>query len=355
MIGVMLRIVSMSQREAPRSIALTEFPARIGRATDLAVTLSHEAISRNHCEIDFSDGLFVLREFGSRNGTFLNDQKIKETCALRSNDRIRITDYVLHVQLLGQDTDSMIDAIASSEARAFTSRIRYVVRANDRIDDIVAALHELHSRCQLIFCVVKSSHPLIQGIQTVESSVRGKLRVNFTQVLVIDSSVGVGGGDYDIESLYRHIYEEMKSQLGLDFGEEHHEQDLVQILRDTPNLLLCFLHMDRIPSNLIPRLRVLMQEGHKTIVFYEAAEALAGADKPADWLSEIGEEIEKASDETTRASPSEMEHIIEMEMEAKERELRQSGLPPITQTPSTGSKGSAEEVLKRFFNQRKPI
>ncbi len=51
---------------------------RIGRASDNDVVIDHASISYHHCEIELGLDLLIVRDCESTNGTFVNEQKIKE-------------------------------------------------------------------------------------------------------------------------------------------------------------------------------------------------------------------------------------------------------------------------------------
>ena len=51
---------------------------RIGRASDNDVVISHPSISYHHCEIELGLDVLIVRDCDSTNGTFVNEQKIKE-------------------------------------------------------------------------------------------------------------------------------------------------------------------------------------------------------------------------------------------------------------------------------------
>jgi FHA domain len=62
----------------------------IGRTPDNHIALDVREVSRRHARIDLQeDGSFVLVDMGSGNGTFVNDQRIKEH-KLQHGDRVRI-------------------------------------------------------------------------------------------------------------------------------------------------------------------------------------------------------------------------------------------------------------------------
>ena len=69
----------------------------IGRGADADVRLPDKMASRIHCGISCNDGSYDIRDFDSRNGTFVNDRSI-EVCRLNPGDRIQVGDTVLTVE-----------------------------------------------------------------------------------------------------------------------------------------------------------------------------------------------------------------------------------------------------------------
>ena len=61
-----------------KSIALTP-PTKIGRSRDADLTIPHPMISRQHCELFEADGLLMVRDVGSLNGTMMGGRRIKES------------------------------------------------------------------------------------------------------------------------------------------------------------------------------------------------------------------------------------------------------------------------------------
>lgn len=64
----------------------------IGRATDCHLQLASTYVSRHHCELipDEDRGGVRVRDLGSQNGTFVNDEKIQSECELRDGDRLTV-------------------------------------------------------------------------------------------------------------------------------------------------------------------------------------------------------------------------------------------------------------------------
>lgn len=52
-------------------------PATVGRSQEATLTVPHALVSRFHCEIDDRDGVLVVKDLDSLNGTYINNLKIK--------------------------------------------------------------------------------------------------------------------------------------------------------------------------------------------------------------------------------------------------------------------------------------
>src|SRR5712691_9134265 len=70
----------------------------VGRKEDCDVCLDHKSISKMHCVIVKTDGLLLLRDLGSTNGTRVNGQRIRRA-ALLPNDQVSIASYKFRVHL----------------------------------------------------------------------------------------------------------------------------------------------------------------------------------------------------------------------------------------------------------------
>ncbi len=53
-----------------------KLPTVIGRGRDVTLALPHPLVSRRHCEIYQKNGKLIVRDLGSLNGTFVNNEKI---------------------------------------------------------------------------------------------------------------------------------------------------------------------------------------------------------------------------------------------------------------------------------------
>jgi diguanylate cyclase (GGDEF)-like protein len=75
--------------EIGRRIALEGRDVVIGRAASNDLQLDNDSVSRTHAIISRTSHGFVLRDQGSTNGSFINDQPVRER-ALKDGDQIRI-------------------------------------------------------------------------------------------------------------------------------------------------------------------------------------------------------------------------------------------------------------------------
>jgi diguanylate cyclase (GGDEF)-like protein len=68
-----------------------ESPLEVGRSSDVALSFPDvPSISRRHARLVFNDGEVWLQDLGSRNGTFLNDEPVREQKLLASGDRFQV-------------------------------------------------------------------------------------------------------------------------------------------------------------------------------------------------------------------------------------------------------------------------
>src|SRR5260370_25055558 len=70
----------------------------VGRKEDCDLRLDHKSVSKLHCVIVKTDGLLLLRDLGSTNGTRVNGTRIRRA-ALLPNDQFTIAHFKFRVYL----------------------------------------------------------------------------------------------------------------------------------------------------------------------------------------------------------------------------------------------------------------
>ncbi|MEW2548419.1 DUF1707 and FHA domain-containing protein [Streptomyces sp. NPDC047002] len=64
------------------------YPLRIGRDPANGLRLTHDTVSRHHAELTARDGVWVLRDLGSTNGTTVNGRRVVGAAAVGDGDRV---------------------------------------------------------------------------------------------------------------------------------------------------------------------------------------------------------------------------------------------------------------------------
>jgi hypothetical protein len=92
--------VSIEVREPnqdPRQIQANGAPMHIGRSPECELVLRDSRVSRRHARLTARDGVLVLTDLGSTNGTRVNGHRVTEV-ALGAGDRITIGETVLTIE-----------------------------------------------------------------------------------------------------------------------------------------------------------------------------------------------------------------------------------------------------------------
>lgn len=80
-----------------RQIPLRHFPFRIGRDSTMDCVIPGHQVSRQHAEILRDDGVLLLRDCQSTNGSFLNRERVTDTAVLQHGDILHFGDTDLRL------------------------------------------------------------------------------------------------------------------------------------------------------------------------------------------------------------------------------------------------------------------
>ena len=114
----------------------------IGRGEDCHLRPKSDAISRHHCAIIVSDSQVALRDFGSKNGTFLNNKRIENVAILNNGDQLVVGPLSFEIVLdhsLGGTKKPKIQGIADVAERS-AGKARQIDSQDD--DSIAGWLEE---------------------------------------------------------------------------------------------------------------------------------------------------------------------------------------------------------------------
>lgn len=92
----------------------------IGREEDCQLRPNSDLVSRHHCVIAVDDFTVRIRDLGSTNGTFVNNQRITTQVVLKQGDLIRIGKLAFEMQIRAVDTAAKVQTVPEPVAIDYT-------------------------------------------------------------------------------------------------------------------------------------------------------------------------------------------------------------------------------------------
>ncbi len=124
-----LRIRYNDPEGNPTELVLADKPITIGRSPDADIITLDERASRMHCGIRIWDGEYYVKDLKSKNGTYLNNQRV-EMAKIKPGDKIRLGNTILHVDdKKSPGTATTIDSLQHemSEGKGYKTILREIV------------------------------------------------------------------------------------------------------------------------------------------------------------------------------------------------------------------------------------
>jgi predicted component of type VI protein secretion system len=91
------KLVIASGKSAGKAIAVKRDKLLIGRAEECDIRPLSDEVSRRHCAVRIEPGIVWVEDLGSRNGTFVNGQRIAEKTRVYDDDLIKVGGLELRV------------------------------------------------------------------------------------------------------------------------------------------------------------------------------------------------------------------------------------------------------------------
>ena len=114
----MLALVVVRGPDRGRAFPLPERePQLVGRSTE-ALDLTDQTVSRRHAELTPDRGIWLIRDLGSRHGTFVNGARISGSVPIAAGDRIRCGDSDFLVVREGEKPAAPVDEEGRTEGVA---------------------------------------------------------------------------------------------------------------------------------------------------------------------------------------------------------------------------------------------
>lgn len=120
----------------------------VGRKEECDLRLEHKSVSKMHCIIVKTDGLLLLRDLGSTNGTRVNGTRVRRA-ALLPNDQVSIAHYKFRVHL-GPDAPAPVEAhehtqhLDADDVRELLREARARAKEPDDDSDEIPSPEPLH-------------------------------------------------------------------------------------------------------------------------------------------------------------------------------------------------------------------
>ena len=96
-----VKLVVTNGRHAGREIPIKGPKFFIGRAEDCHLRPGSDLVSRHHCVILVAENGVKVRDFGSKNGTFVNGKQVSPESPLMPGDRLVVGQLDFDVRITG--------------------------------------------------------------------------------------------------------------------------------------------------------------------------------------------------------------------------------------------------------------
>ncbi|HEX4146715.1 MAG TPA: FHA domain-containing protein [Pirellulales bacterium] len=94
-----LKLKILQGTSAGQEISVAGQRFLFGRAEDCHLRSGSEMISRHHCAIVVDQSYVAIRDFGSKNGTYVNNERVVGECELKSGDQLRVGPLEFEISL----------------------------------------------------------------------------------------------------------------------------------------------------------------------------------------------------------------------------------------------------------------
>jgi pSer/pThr/pTyr-binding forkhead associated (FHA) protein len=118
--GVLARLELVEGRLDSSVIDIVELPFTVGRASDCDLTLQDPRVSNAHAEIIRKEDFLVVCDLGSRNGTVVDDRRVKKGAILTEGTQVVFGNHLFTVHLM----DSKIAAATAAKSAKRLAKLR---------------------------------------------------------------------------------------------------------------------------------------------------------------------------------------------------------------------------------------
>jgi len=119
-----VKLIVLHGKSAGKEVPVPGPKFFIGRAEDCHLRPQSDAVSRHHCAVLVEDGFVSVRDFGSKNGTFVNGERVTGERELKTGDRLKVGALEFEVRLsvpVGGKKKPKVKSVQEAAARTAQS------------------------------------------------------------------------------------------------------------------------------------------------------------------------------------------------------------------------------------------
>ena len=247
----------------------------IGRDSDCQLRPSSELVSGHHCVISTESGCASIRDLGSDNGTYVNDERIVGKRELQHGDILTVGPLEFEIDIPSDAETSRLVEVLGSPRLGSGIRCRVVDQPSVAVIELCREIRAALNANHLIFCPCGRESRLEAELAVENSEASSIVAEGFHGVVILDVIEACdAAGVFDIETFWKNAFISLSRELGLSVPSAHHnDRSCIEFLLDLPKSLLCFLRVERVPRGDLASLRSMTQEKHPALILYRSSES----------------------------------------------------------------------------------
>jgi EAL domain-containing protein (putative c-di-GMP-specific phosphodiesterase class I) len=235
-----------------RRITVYPFPFRVGRLLPgLNLSLHSDSVSKEHAVLFLQDGQLRVRDLGSKNGTFVNSERVDES-VLHEGDILHVAQVEFRI---GRQEIERTDVKAMEPATESMGNVPLPQHFVDGVRELPELLRDRQVTA-LFQPVVSLPSGALAGYEAFGRGQHPRLPESPVELLQIASGLGPEGAEAELSALFRETALELaatRPRMPALFVNIHHKE------LECPELLESFSDVGTRASR--PRLTLDLQEG----------------------------------------------------------------------------------------------
>ncbi|MHC4624008.1 MAG: FHA domain-containing protein [Planctomycetota bacterium] len=111
-----VNMVLLKKNGSQKVFTLPSSVTVIGRRSDCDLHVPLKPVSRRHCQVNRDQGVLKIRDLGSRNGTYLNGERIENEAVVKAGDQIKVGPLTFVLQIDGKPEEIKMAEGAAKES-----------------------------------------------------------------------------------------------------------------------------------------------------------------------------------------------------------------------------------------------